>query len=1073
MKKTIQTIVLAALCLNFPASAQQKNPPPSSKQGQVKGKVISLKTREPLEGAAIQNINTALTLFTDKHGEFPLDLPAGRYRLAVFLENYQTEYLEIRMPLKEPLIIELEPKDNNLKEVEIVSTGYQNIPKERATGSFTLVDNKLLNRAVSPDLLSRLKGVTNGLLIDGQSGNPAGISIRGRSTIFSDTTPLIVLDNFPYSGDLSTLNPNDIENVTLLKDAAAASIWGVRAGNGVLVITTKKGKLNQKPSVNFNSNITIGGKPDLFYQQQLSSSEFVDLEQFLFNKGAYNAALRNNYATISPVVVILQKLKLNQLTQEQTNNLLDGYRKIDVRDQQSQYYYRKSLQQQYHMDLSGGGTNQTYYLSAGFDQNLPTAVNLSNSRFTLKASTTHKFLDDKLKFSTDITFSNTKTENTNTRGYVPYLPYEQIADANGNPLATLTGNGLRALYTDTAGNGNLLDWKYRPLDELRNKYNTYTSRLTDYRMELGLSYKILSPLSISANYQFYRSNTDGENTYDQDSFYARNMVNTYTRINSGTGEVARPVPKGDIYTPSYASTHSNFGRIQLNFDQTFMDKHQVSAIAGYEIRAEDYKYNSVTLYGYNPETATNTQIDFLTVFPFYYGYQSSAIGKNTYQEGTTDRYRSYYANASYTYDGRYIVSGSYRKDESNLFGVKANQKGVPLWSAGIAWNLHKESFFDLNWLSMLKLRTTYGYNGNVNRSVSACLTAQPGFYANAYDTNFSNIINPPNDALKWERIENLNFGLDFSSKTNRISGSLEYYVKKGMDLIGSSPIAPQTGVSLFTGNTADTKTKGIDLQVNSKNLDRAFKWSSSFILNYVKDKITDYKTDPGTNSNIISPILSTLTPLKGYPINAVFGFKWAGLDNQGNPVGYVNGEKSTDYTRILNSNDPNELEFFGSAMPTVFGGLRNTFSYKFIELSFNISYKLGYYFRKPSLVNQYLNGGQYKLPDYDRRWQKPGDELTTTVPSMIYPANFNRDNFYSASAVQVLKGDQIRLQDIQLNFNFGKAEFKRLPFSNLNVYLYANNLGLLWKANHDGIDPDFTTGYPTPRSIALGVKASF
>ncbi|MES2827393.1 MAG: SusC/RagA family TonB-linked outer membrane protein [Bacteroidota bacterium] len=1037
----------------------------------VRGRVVD-SAGNALSGATVRIKGTNRVSITVENGSFSFVNVDEKAVLVISYTGYENKELSVTDDLGNIRVAAISSK---LEQVEIVSTGYQTLPKERATGSFTLIDNKTVNRAVSSDFLSRLKGVTNGLLFDISSGNSLGISIRGKSTLFSDAKPLIILDNFPFEGDLSSINPNDIENITLLKDASAASIWGVRAGNGVIVVTTQKGKMTQKPEVEFNTNLTLGGKPDLYYQPQLTSSEFIDIEKSLFDAGAYDGVIDDGFSTISPVISILKKIRQDPTFTVQGMSEIDKLKSLDVRDQLSKYFYRKSSRQQYYMAIGGGGTTQSYRFSAGYDKNLPNLVSTSDTRLTIKGDNTFRLLNDRLKLSTGITFSSSKSKNTNPDGYLPYLPYEQVADVSGNPLDVVKSGGLRAEYTDTAGNGKLLDWKFRPLDELNEGYSYSNNSQSDYRLNLGLKYKIISPLTVSADYQYYGSKSNNESSHNKESFFTRDLVNTYSSINSLTGNVTQPIPVGDIYSPEFLVNQSDYGRFQMDYNQTFGIKHSMSVIAGAEIRNDRYKYNSFTLYGYQPETATNRQIDFVTQLPFYYGSNTQAIGSNSFQQGTIDRYLSYFGNASYSYDNKYIISGSYRKDESNLFGVKANQKGVPLWSTGFSWDISKESFFNRSWLSSLILKATYGYNGNVNKSISAYLTATPVFFTNVFNTRYYQITNPPNDNLRWERVRNINLGLYFATKSNRISGSFEYFSKKGVDLIASSPIAPQTGLTIFTGNTANTSTNGLDFQLNSQNILGSFKWNTVAIFDIVKDKVTKYNITNPTNSTIVNATSSTISPVTGYPINSVFAYPWSGLDELGNPKGTLGNVVSTDYSSILNLQDRNELIYFGSGTPTVYGSLRNTFSYKMIEVSFNITYKLNYFFRASSInyFNLYYYGG-YQQSDYSNRWQKSGDELHTNVPSAIYPPDGNREDFYRSSAILVQKGDHIRLQDIQLNYTLTKTQFKNLPLQNLNIYFYATNLGIVWRANKKGLDPDqILSPYPSPKIFSLGLKTNF
>ncbi|SEA49661.1 TonB-linked outer membrane protein, SusC/RagA family [Pedobacter hartonius] len=1020
-----------------------------------------------LQGTMVKIQNVERTAITDSYGEFEFISVDENSILTISHLGYVGVELKASAETGD---IQLQTSVNQLHEV-IISTGYQKIAREGTTGSFTLIDNKLVNRSVSPDFLSRLRGVTNGLLVDSQVGNTTGISVRGRSTLFSETKPLIVIDNFPFEGDLNTINPNDIEDVTVLKDAAAAAIWGVRAGNGVIVITTKKGKLNQQTKVSFNTNITIGNKPDLHYQRQMTSAEFTDLEKFLYSKGRYNTVLRNNYEVISPAIALLSKETSANTAATQAS--IDALKNNDARNQLEEYFYQKSIQQQYYLSLSGGGMNNTYHLSAGYDHLSPVTVGASNSRYTLKANNTYDLVDHKVQLTTDITFTRSLARNDNADGYAPLYPYEQIADQYGNALSVLTNSGLRTSYTDTAGNGSLLNWKYRPLEELRKKANSFKGESTDIRVNTGMRYQLFKPLAFSVNYQYFRSTGINQTLRTIDSYATRNAINEVTQINSNTGAVTNPMPIGDQFNRSNNSFNANYGRAQLDFRQTLSGKHNLNAIAGYEIRSENASSNSQKLYGYDPDTETSIIVDPVTAFPYYYRAQTTKLTNiPSSQRGAVDHYISYYVNAIYTYNSRLILSGSYRRDESNLFGVSAQKKGVPLFSTGIAWSLDKEKFYGLSWLPKLQMRATYGYNGNVNKTISAFTTVGPSPSLNYLGTSFSVIFNPPNPSLRWERVKNINFGLDFSLKNEVLSGSMEYYLKNGADLIGTSPIAQQTGMSIFTGNVADTHTRGYDIQLNSRNLNGLFKWGTTAIFNITKDKVTNYQVNTGSNYAIVSNSQS-ITPLTGYPILSIFSFRSLGLDSEGNPQGFVGKNLSTNYTSINNSTNRDELKYEGSAVPTVFGSLRNTFSFKSLELSVNISYKFGYYFRRAALQYSSLYSGDYHSDEYSERWQKPGDELRTTVPALVYPANVSRDHFYAYSQETTEKGDHIRLKDIQLMYTLSSNGLKKIGLGSVGFYTYANNLGILWRANKRHIDPDARSGYPAAKGISFGIKTNF
>lgn len=1047
-------------------SKTQENPPKSKTE--IQGIVVDTEGK-PIPNATIKIKATNFATIADESGAFKISSLTDDGVLLVSSLGFspiETPFSLSNRSLK----IVLSFGENKLEDVQVVSTGYQNIPKERATGAFTQIDNKLINRSVSTNLLDRLDGVTNSLIFTKNNivgASQSKIEVRGRTTLFSNAEPLIVIDNFPYDGDLANINPNDIENITILKDGAAASIWGSRSGNGVIVITTKKGKLNAKPKVSFVSNITLGEKPDLYYTPQLSSEEYIDVEKFLFNKGTYNTAINNGYSALSPAVEIFNAKKKGDISAADSLkaiNLLKGY---DLRSQQLKYLYRTNSSQQYLTSISGGSDSQIYYVSAGYDKNLLNLRGNNYQRITLNANNTYFLIKNKLEINSGIVYTNSSARTVAGADALSY-PYSQFADVEGNALEV--ARTLRPSYASTVGNGKLLNWLYKPLEEFNNGYSGTNTNLSDYRVNLSLKYNIIPGLQAAVYYNYENSLNKSERLNELESFYTRNLINQYTQINPTTGTVSYPLPIGAILSTGSSSLDAHNGRFLLNYDQQW-NVHKLAIIAGTEIRASKVLSESNTFYGYNPDTRTNQNLAVNTTvnFPLYYGNSSGRIIISPTQLETDNRYLSYFLNGSYGFRDKYLVSWSVRKDESNIFGVSTNQKGVPLWSAGLAWIINKEDFFHADWVSQLKLRATFGYTGNVNNNISAYLTAT-STSGGTYNTYYATIQNPPNPSLRWEKYRNFNIGLDFGIINNRIQGSFDLWTKSGLDLIGSSAIAPQTGINLYTGNTANTKNKGIDLEINSTNLNGDLKWQTNLIINYAKSEVSTYMANNGNNYNVVSA--NYANPLVGYPYYALFSFKYAGVNNTGDPVGYVNGQPSIDYTAIRSSTNRDDLVYSGSAVPTYFGSVRNTFTYKDFDLSFNISFKLGYYFRKRSLENDALYGGgsNYQMADYQQRWQKPGDELITNVPALIYPSSVARSIIYTYSDVLIQRADHFRLRDIRLGYSISKSQHSILR--NANLFLLINNLGLLWKANKVNIDPDFVSGIPTARTLAVGFRTN-
>lgn len=1040
----------------------------------VKGKVLS-EDGTPVTGATISVKQLHEYAVSDSVGNFMLMIQGDKVNIEITHVGFEKKVISLSQSEKS-IVVHLKKDEAVLNDV-VVSTGYQEISKERATGSFTTIDNKLLNRSVSTGILDRLENVSSGLLFDRRNNGEPVIHIRGQSTILSDPSPLIVVDNFPYEGDINNLNPNDIEKVTILKDAAAASIWGSRAGNGVIVITTKKGREGQPLKLTLNSNLTIGDKPDLFYSRNfLNSADFISVEEMLFARGYYTWQEPYADQTLSPVVQLLIAERDGKISASEATSRINALKNVDVRNGLSEYFYQKSVNQQYALSLSGGSRQLAYYFSGGFDQNRDNLVRNGLSRVNLNSSTTWQPLRD-LDVDFGFTYTNSIRKENNTgaqqinSGHGKGLyPYAQLADADGNPLPVL--RDYSAAYVEAADSNGLMDWHYRPLQDMRNA--DYIFNTEDMLINTRIAYHFNNWIKLEALYRYEHQTVTGNDLQNEQMYYVRNLINQFA-WNDGTG-IKYGVPEGSILDHSASSTVAHAGRAQLNLNKVWGTKNEVATLAGFEVRQTTVSGLGYRLYGYDDELATSIPLDFSNQLPVNpYGY-TQQIPSNTSITGLTDRNLSYYANASYTFDKRYIISGSARKDESNLFGVNANQKGVPLWSAGVAWITSNEKWYPFSsWLPYLKVRATRGYNGNVNKSLTAYTT---GSYSVNYYTGLQQlqILTPPNANLQWEKINILNLGIDFQTKNNFLSGSIEYYQKKGIDLIGSSPLDPTAGFNVagrtnFTGNNADMKGHGFDVQLSLNMKIGKVGWTSNFLLSYTINKVTrfDYQ------STIYDYLSDYPAPMVGKSRFGIYSFKWAGLDPEtGDPQVYLGKEVTKDYTTISYDAKPEDLVYNGPALPPYFGSWRNSFSIFGFEIGCNITYKLGYYFKCSSINYVSLFDNWNGNIDFENRWQQPGDEKTTQVPSMPSSPNSRRDFVYNNSSVLVEKGDHVRLQDINLSYRFDKAKNHWLPFSSVSVYGYINNVGIIWRANQHQIDPDYVfQPYPPSKTFSLGLSIQF
>jgi TonB-linked SusC/RagA family outer membrane protein len=1047
----------------------------------VTGTVTDSRSGIELPGALITAMPGRISTVSGENGEFTLRLAAGTYELTVQFMGYETYKENVIVPHNGQLRFALVSLELGLEEVQVFATGYQQIPQSRASGSFVNVNEELIDRRVSTNLVDRLEDVTSGLVLN-RSGDVGRdpITIRGRSTLGRYSQPLIVIDNFPYDGRLEDINPNDVASVTVLRDAAAASIWGARAGNGVIVVTTKTGTKNQPLRVSLTANANWFEKTDPFLAPNLSVDDYIDVEQKLFASGYYNSTLTNpGNPAVTPVVEILALERAGTISAAEAGQQIDRLRTYDLRRDTKCYLLQSQVNQQYSLALAGGGTTNRYRIALGYDQQqLPDRDN-SADRLSLDIKNDFSLLNEKMTIQTGFYGVKNKVIDQNAGVDDLYFtssqnmyPYARLVDENGNPLEL--NRQFNNRLKNSAAELGMLDWSYVPLDEFGN--NTSTVQTDDWRINLGTDYKLLKGLKVGVLYQYWQNSLSTETHYTQDSYFAREQINLFTEEDEA-GNLIRNIPMGGILDKSIRRSTSHSARAVADYSNQW-DRWELSSFAGAELKALDYESNGTRYYGYDPERSSIQPVDYRVLYPQFNDPRLNQPIQNRESVGAgADRFYSLFANGSLGYDSRYLLTGSARRDASNLFGVETNQKAVPLWSAGLSWTLSEEPFYNWEKLPYVRFRFSYGYNGNVDRSLSAFTTARIVSNNPLIQLPYAQIVNPPNRNLRWEKIRITNLAVDLESRNGRINGTFEMYRKVGLDLIGHSPYAPSSGISTFTGNTASTLTRGYDLMLETKNLTGSLGWTTTLLWSGVKEEVTDFEIEPNPTSLLnysSSGQGGEYFPVVGRPLFGVYSLPWEGLNpDTGAPVGLLDGEPSENYRNIISSSTLENINYHGPARPTVFGSLRNTLSYKGFSLSANISFRFGYFFRRSSV--QYVpilmaRGGH---SDYALRWQNPGDEMITQVPSEPATRDANRDTFYRNSAVLIEKGSHIRFQDIRLGYQVQKISSGFLSaFDRAEIFLYANNLGMIWKATDSDWDPDF--GWAIPRkSLALGISLDF
>lgn len=1038
-------------------------------QNVFQGRVID-SLGNPLNGATIEVEPQGLQLRAGEGGIFEFTSTEKSVQLTISYLGYLTNRIQFQAGARGVVDVVLRRRSNELDEVWI-NTGYYTIPKERATGSFVEVDNKLFNRAASTDLVSRLEGVTNGLYFDrryeGASNTSLNLRLRGVSSINNDRGPLIVLNNFPYEGDIGLINPNDIESITVLKDAAATSIWGAKAGNGVIVINTKRGSESRPFSISFTSNVNIKGQPDLYDSPSfLSSDSFIEVEKQLFKTGFY---AENNWTPLSPVVELLISNREQQISDEVLEIELARLKHVDVRDELSSLLYRQAIEQRHGIQFTGGSGRFQYFLSGGYDRTPGGNVGNDAHRHSLTANLNLQPLNrlsvsGGLNYVTNRTRSNGLNEiSIAPNGKTKLYPYAELTDGDGTALPI--AKAYRTGFVDDAASAGLLDWHYRPLNELYSNDHVQNSRNVIF--DFGINYAVIDGLSLDVKYQYQQFDAEQRTMNHQSSYEARDLIN---RFSQSDGTLI--IPQGGIYLGNNVVKKAVSLRPQLNYAADWYDV-ELSAIAGLERRKIDFKQGpGFKLYGYNDEYGTGVSMfDYETRYPVRpRGSARIQAPPSTITE-LADRFISYYGNMALTFRKRYVLTASARWDASNLFGVKTNQKGVPLWSVGGKWSAAAEPFFDIPAITKLDLRFTFGYNGNIDNSITAATTAS---YSTDRLTGMqrATVRTPANENLRWEKVRTINMGLDFALISNRLSGVIDYYNKRAFDLINDAFLEPTIG---FQGNYkinyANLITKGLDIGLNGRVDIGQLKWNPSIMVNLTKNRVIEQDDLP--ISGILRMADYPRYARKGYSLDAFYSLPWYGLDAEtGDPLVLFEGIKGREYGRYISSLGLEDLRYSGVTVPTTTAFMMNSFSYRGLSLSFNIAWKSGHHFRRNTIDYGTLFNNWVGHEDFERRWKKPGDELITQVPAMPLSSNASRDNVFTKSELLVEKGDNLRLQDARLGYLFTGIAYGKIKA--LELYMYARNLGVLWQATSYRVDPDYPMAdILPPATYAFGINLTF
>ncbi|MFK2185547.1 SusC/RagA family TonB-linked outer membrane protein [Bacteroides fragilis] len=1077
---------------------------------QVQGVVISSEDNMPLIGASVYikaedlskdgNSPTITGVITDIDGKFNISVPEGVTRLFCSYVGHEVQELKL-VPGKDQYEITLFPSAQMLDAV--VVTGYQTVERRKLTaavGKLNISDETIgAVKSIDQALAGQIAGLSV-TSTSGAPGAPAKIRIRGTSSLNGTQDPLWVLDGIPLEGtdvpqsnvlndvsniqqsSIAGLNPADIENITVLKDAAATAIYGARAANGVIVITTKKGKVG-KPVINFSSKFTYMPTLSTNRLNMLNSQEKVDLELELLRS---NFAYGDNKGGVSKIISgygltdAYKKGGWSALTPEAQTDIS---RLRNTETDWGDILFRDAFNQEYSLSLSGGNERVTYYTSIGYYQENGNVKGVGLDRLNIVAKTSYK-VNRMLKFGVSLFVNrrNNKTYLTDTYGLVNPVyysrkanPYYQPFDANGNYV-----------YDFDVQNNSDTDLGFNIFEERKNTSNEETinalSSIFDAELRFNDKLKFTTQLGLQLD------KASKEQIADKESFSMRIIRKNSKYWDSASQSNKYFIPDGGVHK-AYENTNSQITwKAMGEYRDSFNDIHELEVMVGTELRKTWYETLFSAGYGFDRQTLTTKPV----VFPDEDRARQFPLHQKTYKENA---YVSFFSTASYSLMNRYTFGGSIRFDGSDLFGVDKKYRYLPLYSVSGLWRLSNEPFMQgtRKWMDNLAFRVSYGIQGNIDKNTSPFLLGKyivdnilPGGSEHMIDINSA-----PNKKLRWEKTQSVNVGLDFSVLNQAINLSVDYYYRKGTDLIGKQMLPLETGFVSTNINWASMVNKGVEVSLSTRNVaTKNFSWYTNLNFAYNNNKVLREAI----------PEAQTIPGREGYPVDAIFAIKTAGLDEEGYPLFYDKEGKKVTLKELYRLQDPFGLGFtvnsdvtpaeersfysyIGSQDTPYTSGLINTFSYKNWELTANLSFNLGGYVRTtPSYNFINFDRGQNVNSDILDRWTPENTDgrlpalITSEKRADEYYWYDQKSEIYKNLDIWVKKLNYFRLQNLRLGYRLPEKMTKSLGMGSASVAIEGRNLLVFGSSYKNFLDPEsMYNPYapPIPKSITFSLNLNF
>lgn len=1101
----------------------------------VTGVVKDKKDGLPMPGVSVTIKGTNTTVITNDKGEY--QITAAEDAVLVFRYiGYKT--MEIGINGRTKIDLSIEEDASQLKEVNIVSTGYQNLDRKLFTGSTSKINAKDVERSGIPDVSRMLEGQVAGVSVQNVSGTFGAapkIRVRGATSLSGDNKPLWVVDGIILedvvnisnealsTGDANTLlgssvaglNPDDIATFTILKDAAATAMYGARAMNGVIVVTTKRGRNTQgKANINYSGTLTTYLRPNYSQFDIMNSGEQMSVLMEMENKGYFDHAQVSRVATGGIFYKMYNQMydydpatdafKLKNTLQSRLDFL---GRYANANTNWFDVLFKNSLLQEHSLSATSGTEKSQSYFSTSFTSDNGQTIADKVRRFTGNVTHTVKFND---RLSLDLLMNGSirdqRAPGTLTRQSDPvYGQYSRDFDINPYSYALNTSR----LITPYDENGNLeyFTRNYAPFNVLNELNTNYLDlKLIDLKLQGGVKYQIIPrklTYSVDGAYR-YASSERNHSALEGSNMASAFRANGDAVINDANlflykdpdfpNDPARVIlPEGGFYNTSLNSIKNYYFRQNLEFDETFNVKHRLNVFGSMEVRYTDRRNSDYDGVGYQFGNGGLVNSN-------YRYFKKASEGGDPYfgMYLNQERNVAFMSRAAYSYDDRYSVNATFRYDGSNRMGQGSTAtRWLPTWNVSGAWTVDEEEFYPKNdVLSSVRLRGTYG------------LVANPGDASNSSVLYFNRISYRPyeneketavyisslaNSELTWEKLYELNIGGDFGLFKDKVNITMDYYKRNIFDLLGNLRTSGVGGQNTKYANYGKMTASGFEFTIGGNPIvtPTGFKWRTQLNFAHNTNKVTALEVNP----SIWSLIRAEGAPLLGNSQRGLYSIKFDGLDPKyGYPtfVG-LDGTRKEPYIYFQNTTDVSNLVYHGPVDPTFTGGFYNQFAYKGFTLSALFTFATGNYIRlQPSYASTYsdLNSMSKSMAN---RWLFPGDENKTNIPAILEPfVAGNRIirpngetvdaryayNAYNYSDQRIAKGDFVRLKNVTLTYNIPQKIASLLKMTNAQISLVGNNVALLYSDKRlNGADPEFFNNggvaMPIPRQYTLSIKAGF